>query len=68
MAERESDLAMARRHVAEGERHVYLQCRIVERLHKLGASTDLADQLLGEFEHTLRTHREHLLRIEASAD
>ncbi|HYW16721.1 MAG TPA: hypothetical protein VE891_11305 [Allosphingosinicella sp.] len=66
MAERESELAMVRRHVAEGERHVSLQRNILARLRHLGGSTVLADQLLTEFEHTLRTHREHLGRIEAS--
>jgi hypothetical protein len=61
----DSELTMVRRHVAEGERHVSHQLRIVDRLRRLGSSTELAVQLLAEFEHTLRTHREHLVRIEA---
>jgi hypothetical protein len=66
MAERESELAMVRRHVAEGERHVSLQRDIVVHLSRLGGSTILANQLLTEFEHTLDAHREHLGRIEAA--
>ena len=61
----ESDLEMVRRHVSEGERPIALQHRIIAHLREIGGSTELAEQLLAEFERTLLSHRRHLARAEA---
>jgi hypothetical protein len=63
--ERESELEMALRHVAQGERHVEAQRRILAHLRELGGATDVAEQLLAEFEDLLAVHKSHLRRIEA---
>ena len=63
----ESNVEMARRHVAEGERHVELQQDIVAHLRKLGGDVDLAEQLLVLFEETLAVHRAHRDRLEISS-
>jgi len=55
---------MAQRHVADGERHVEAQRRIIAHLRELGGSTDVAEQLLSEFEDLLAVHKSHLRRIE----
>lgn len=55
---------MAQRHVAEGERHIEAQKRIIAHLQELGGSTDVAEQLLAEFEELLAEHKSHLRRIE----
>ena len=62
--DRESALEMAQRHVADGERHVEAQRRIIAHLRELGGSTDVAEQLLSEFEDLLAVHKSHLRRIE----
>jgi hypothetical protein len=62
--DRESALEMAQRHVAEGERHVESQRRIIAHLRELGGATDVAEQLLSEFEDLLAVHKSHLRRIE----
>ena len=62
--DRESALEMAQRHVAEGERHVEAQRRIIAHLRELGGATDVAEQLLSEFEDLLAVHKSHLRRIE----
>ena len=67
MAFEESDLEMARRHVADGERHVRDQHRIIAHLTELEADTGMAEQLLAEFEATLSEHRAHLNRLEIEA-
>lgn len=54
---------MIRRHIAVGERHVATQRATVERLHELGADTDLAEDILDEFEATLAEHRRHLAQV-----
>jgi len=64
MALEESELEMARRHVAEGERHVRLQCEITDHLRALGAPTQVAEQLRRQFEELLTQHRKHLADIE----
>jgi hypothetical protein len=61
----ESALEMAQRHVAEGERHVEAQRRIIAHLRELGGSTVVAEELLREFEELLAVHQSHLRRIEA---
>jgi len=60
----ETELEMARRHVAEGERHVRLQEQIIAHLQGLGADTTIAQQLKGQFEELLVMHRQHLAKLE----
>jgi hypothetical protein len=62
--ERDEQIAMIRRHVADGERHVASQREVVERLRDLGADTAMAEELLEEFECSLAEHRLHLARME----
>ena len=56
-------IAMIRRHVAEGEKHVASQRAIVQRLRDIGADSALAEDLLEEFEATLEQHRSHLVQV-----
>jgi hypothetical protein len=62
--DRESALEMAQRHVTDGERHVEAQRRIIAHLRELGGATDVAEELLTEFEDLLAVHKSHLRRIE----
>lgn len=55
---------MARRHVAEGERHIRLQREIIASLESLGADTTVAKQLELRFEELLAQHRRHLAKLE----
>lgn len=64
MPPRETVVEMAERHVREGERHVAIQRRIVCRLDQMGFSTELATQLLKQFEEMLDLHRQHLKRLQ----
>ena len=59
------DLAMAERHVAEGEKHILSQEVVITGLRLNGANTDFAEKLLAEFQETLRMHREDRDRIAA---
>jgi hypothetical protein len=59
----ESELDMVCRHVAQGERHVALQEKILDHLHEIGGSTEIAEQLLVEFRSTLTAHRSHRDRL-----
>jgi hypothetical protein len=63
-----SDLELADRHVDQGERHVLSQQGVLDKLHKLGASTQLAQELLEEFEATLASHRAHREQIKADLE
>ena len=60
----ETLIEMARRHVAQGETHVRSQRDILARLDRDGLPTDIALELLHEFEGSLEDHRESLARIE----
>lgn len=51
---------MLRDHVAQGARHVSLQRAIIRRLTELGADTELAEDVLEEFETLLAEHQRHL--------
>jgi len=64
----ESALEMAQRHVAQGERHVEAQQRIIAHLRELGGATDVAERLLAEFEELLAVHKSHLSRIVAGEE
>ncbi len=59
----EAELEMVRGHVAEGERHVATQRRIIDALVDRGADTQLADSLLASFEDLLAMHVAHLNRL-----
>jgi hypothetical protein len=59
----QADLDMANRHIAEGENHIVDQERVVNRLVAVGVSTEAAESLLSEFNHTLKKHREHRDRV-----
>jgi hypothetical protein len=63
----ESPLAMASRHVMEGEERVARQQAIVERLLKAGYQQEAAQaaKLLGTMQTTLELAREHLRREES---
>lgn len=66
MAEAEdAELAMARRHVAEGEVRIEAQKDLIGRLEDAGQPTELAEQLLASLEATMaqmRAHRDYLER------
>lgn len=64
MKDDETLIEMARRHVAEGERHVQTQRRIIERLDRDELPAGMARDLLSEFEGTLADHRASLARLE----
>ena len=66
MSDLASDLAMVRRHVAEGQRHVLRQREIIDHLRELGGATNTAEDLLAEFEMTLSEHEAHLERLTTS--
>ena len=54
-----ADLKMVDDHIAQGERHVTRQQEIVAWLRSRGHSTEIAEQLLAEFQSTLLQHRAH---------
>ncbi len=62
----QSDLDMANRHVAEGERHVAMQEELVSRLRLRNQSAAEAEALLALFNATLAQHRTHRDKIEAA--
>jgi hypothetical protein len=64
----ESELEMAERHVAQGERHIAFQEALIVHLRELGSSTVLAEELLSEFRTSLTSHRAHRDRIAAAKD
>jgi hypothetical protein len=56
----ETDVEMARRHVAEAQRRLHRQRVLVTSLAELGHDTEVATQTLAAFEATLQIMREHL--------
>jgi hypothetical protein len=62
----ESPLAMAARHVMEGEERVARQQAVVERMLKAGYQREAAEaaKLLETMQTTLKLSREHLRREE----
>jgi ATP-dependent protease HslVU (ClpYQ) peptidase subunit len=68
VAKGETELQMVQRHVREGEAHVQRQREIVTKMWERGAPTDIAVTLLEAFQETLRQHKAHLSRLEASDD
>ena len=61
----QADLDMANRHVADAERHVIRQEEIISGLRMKNADTALAEELLAEFNATLRVHRHDRDRMAA---
>ena len=68
----QSDLDTAKRHVSEGEIHILKQQRLIDSLRYLGATTELAEELLDRFQTTLQMHRQHrnliATRLKSSKD
>jgi hypothetical protein len=58
-----AELQMVDDHIAQGERHVAQQVELIARLRGQGLPTEMAEQLLGTFELTLRQHRDHRTRL-----
>lgn len=64
MSYSQDDLAMARRHVHEGEDRVSRQRQLLGRLEERGDATGTATDLLEAFEVSLEQMRQHLVAIE----
>jgi hypothetical protein len=58
-----ADLAMADRHVSEGERHIIGQEVLLTRLRLLAAPTEDAESLLALLNSTQAAHRAHRVAI-----
>jgi hypothetical protein len=63
MAFTADELRMVDDHITEGERHVTRQRELVKWLSSRGYPTEIAEQLLAEFEATLLEHRAHRDRL-----
>jgi hypothetical protein len=59
MAYTAAELEMVDRHIAQGERHVTQQEKLVQRLKEHGLPTVEAEKLLEDFRAMLAQHREH---------
>jgi hemerythrin len=59
MAYSAADLKMVDDHIALGERHVSRQIELIAWLRSKGYPTEMAEELLTEFESTLVQHRAH---------
>jgi hypothetical protein len=64
----ETELQVAQRHVAEGERHVAIQQDIIRRMRAASADVGMAETMLVQFERTLTAYRVRLGHLEAAAD
>jgi hypothetical protein len=60
----ETDLEMVLRHVAQGERHVAGQRKLLAHLREIGGDTNMAERLLDLFVITLGEHCAHRDRLE----
>lgn len=63
MTEHESELAMVQRHVREGKVAVERQRAVVADLQSSGSATELAVELLSQFEAIQAQHEAHLERL-----
>ena len=61
--EGETLVAMARRHVREGDRHIEKQRDIIARLLDSDLPTEAARHLLAQFEANQADHERHLAQI-----
>lgn len=71
MAFSAADLRMVDDHIVQGERHVTRQQELVAWLGSRGYPTEMAEQLLAEFQATLlehRAHRDRMLHDQESSD
>jgi hypothetical protein len=59
----EDELAMVTRHVHEGEALVARQAEIVAKFAKAGHDTDMAENLLANFQFMQAAHCAHLARL-----
>ena len=59
MAFSAADLQMVNDHIAQGERHVTRQLEIIAWLKSRSHPSEMAEQLLVEFQSTLLQHRAH---------
>jgi hypothetical protein len=59
MAYSAADLKMVDDHIAQGERHVSRQEELLAWLRSREYPTEMAEELLAEFQATLIHHREH---------
>jgi hypothetical protein len=59
-----AELRMVRGHIEQGEQRIVAQRNLIARLRQLGASTELAEQLLAQFRRVQELHEEHLARLE----
>lgn len=59
----ETELEMVQRHVRQGKRHVSRQLEIIEDMAIRGQPTGLAEDLLLNFEISLRAYKVHLEQI-----
>jgi len=58
-----AELRMVDDHIAQGERHVIRQKELIAWLRSRGHPTDVAEDLLVEFQSTLIQHRAHRERM-----
>ena len=63
MAYSAAELRMVDDHIAQGERHVHRQRELVAWLKSRGHPTDMAEDLLAQFEASLLQHREHRAKM-----
>jgi hypothetical protein len=64
-----ADLQLAQQHVAQGERHVDAQKKIIAKLKESDCTAELlaqAEGMLVLFKSTLTTHRDHYRQIAQS--
>ena len=60
---RETELEMVERHVQRGQEVVSRQIAIIAQLKLLKQSTDMAEDLLDDFEWVQQAHLDHLNRL-----
>ena len=63
MREGETELEMVQRHVRQGERHVSRQLEIIADMQLRKQSTSSAENLLFNFDRSLRAHKVHLEQL-----
>ena len=63
MVAAETEMEMVQRHVGQGNRHVSRQIEIIAGLRLRNHPTELAENMLLDFQATLRAHQDHLDRL-----
>ena len=59
----ETELEMVQRHILEGERHVSRQLEIIAEMQLRKQPTGSAENLLFNFDKSLRAHKAHLEQL-----